>query len=41
MTADLSTHLSHGRDLEHLSLRRLHSVQHSVARRRDIDIPYS
>jgi hypothetical protein len=35
---DRSMHLSHGRDLEHLNLRRLHSVQQSVARRREIDI---
>jgi hypothetical protein len=35
---DCSTHLSHGRDLEHFNLRRLHSLQHSVARRREMDI---
>jgi len=37
-STNLSMHLSHGRDLEHLNFRRLHSVQHSVARRRDIDM---
>jgi hypothetical protein len=40
MATYCSIHRSHGRDLEHLNLRRLHSVQHSVARRREIDMAW-